>query len=139
MFRLLVAGTRHAAGDQPLPGTAVGMEAEGSKMHKALGLHLNIEAGAATTIAWSIDTVRKRDGVPAAASAHSGRPLERARSDAAHPGRDETDGARSADAGLQHGASAQGAERLHPSDRLPDPRVAPAALGDLDARRPRRR
>ncbi|MFL5371067.1 MAG: zinc-dependent alcohol dehydrogenase [Myxococcales bacterium] len=38
---------------------AVGMEAEGSAMHRTLGLHLNMEAGAATAIAWCIDTVRK--------------------------------------------------------------------------------
>src|SRR5207248_1932840 len=36
---------------------AVGMEAEGSMAHRALGLKLKAEAGAATVIGWCIDTV----------------------------------------------------------------------------------
>jgi threonine dehydrogenase-like Zn-dependent dehydrogenase len=42
---------------------AVGMEAEGSKLHSTLGLRMNMEAGAATAIAWCIDTVRKGGNV----------------------------------------------------------------------------
>jgi len=38
---------------------AVGMEAEGPKFHSALGKKLMLEAGAATVLSWSIDTVRK--------------------------------------------------------------------------------
>lgn len=38
---------------------AVGMEAEGSKMHTVLGLALKAEAGAATAISWCIGSVRK--------------------------------------------------------------------------------
>src|SRR3954470_18456848 len=38
---------------------AVGMEAEGSKLHRTLGIALTMEAGAANVIAWCIDTVRK--------------------------------------------------------------------------------
>jgi threonine dehydrogenase-like Zn-dependent dehydrogenase len=41
---------------------AVGMEAEGSMMHKVLGL-AKLEAGAPTAINWSIDTVRKGGNV----------------------------------------------------------------------------
>jgi threonine dehydrogenase-like Zn-dependent dehydrogenase len=41
---------------------AVGMEAEGSMMHKLLGL-AKMEAGAPTAINWSIDTVRKGGNV----------------------------------------------------------------------------
>lgn len=41
---------------------AVGMEAEGSTMHKMLGL-AKLEAGAPTAINWSIDTVRKGGNV----------------------------------------------------------------------------
>jgi threonine dehydrogenase-like Zn-dependent dehydrogenase len=38
---------------------AVGMEAEGSLMHKVLGLGLKMEAGAPTALNWCISTVRK--------------------------------------------------------------------------------
>ena len=38
---------------------AVGLEAEGSKFHTALGKKLLLEAGSATVLAWCIDTVRK--------------------------------------------------------------------------------
>ncbi len=38
---------------------AVGMEADGSKLHTVLGLKLKLEAGAATALQWCIDTVRK--------------------------------------------------------------------------------
>jgi len=41
---------------------AVGMEAEGSTLHKVLGL-AKLEAGAPTAINWSIDTVRKGGNV----------------------------------------------------------------------------
>jgi threonine dehydrogenase-like Zn-dependent dehydrogenase len=42
---------------------AVGMEAEGSKLHRTLGIALTMEAGAANVIAWCIDTVRKGGNV----------------------------------------------------------------------------
>jgi threonine dehydrogenase-like Zn-dependent dehydrogenase len=42
---------------------AVGMEAEGSLMHRALGLSLFLQAGAPTAIQWCIDTVRKGGNV----------------------------------------------------------------------------
>jgi threonine dehydrogenase-like Zn-dependent dehydrogenase len=42
---------------------AVGMEAEGSTMHRTLGLALMLQAGAPTAIQWSIDTVRKGGNV----------------------------------------------------------------------------
>jgi threonine dehydrogenase-like Zn-dependent dehydrogenase len=38
---------------------AVGLEADGSKLHTALGRTLKIEAGAPTVINWSIDAVRR--------------------------------------------------------------------------------
>ena len=38
---------------------AVGLEADGSKLHDVLGKYLKIQAGAPTTINWSIDAVRK--------------------------------------------------------------------------------
>jgi threonine dehydrogenase-like Zn-dependent dehydrogenase len=42
---------------------AVGMEAEGSAMHRTLGLALKLQAGAPTAIQWCIDTVRKGGNV----------------------------------------------------------------------------
>src|SRR5207244_10198469 len=42
---------------------AVGMEAEGSKVHRALGIHGKLEAGAANVIAWCIEVVRKGGNV----------------------------------------------------------------------------
>ena len=38
---------------------AVGLEANGSKLHTVLGKYLKLQAGAPTTINWSIDAVRK--------------------------------------------------------------------------------
>lgn len=38
---------------------AVGLEARGSKLHTVLGKYLKLQAGAPTTINWSIDAVRK--------------------------------------------------------------------------------
>ncbi len=38
---------------------AVGLEADGSWMHDLLGLHLKLQAGAATAIEWAIHVVRK--------------------------------------------------------------------------------
>lgn len=38
---------------------AVGMEAEGSKLHRFLGLQLMLEAGAPTALQWAIQSVRK--------------------------------------------------------------------------------
>lgn len=42
---------------------AVGMEAEGSKLHSALGKKLLLQAGAATALGWCIDVVRKNGRV----------------------------------------------------------------------------
>jgi threonine dehydrogenase-like Zn-dependent dehydrogenase len=42
---------------------AVGCEAEGSKLHRFLGLGLNLEAGAATVLDWCMHTVRKGGNV----------------------------------------------------------------------------
>lgn len=42
---------------------AVGMEAEGSRLHRVLGLGLKLQAGAPTAIQWCIDTVRKGGNV----------------------------------------------------------------------------
>lgn len=38
---------------------AVGLEAEGSKLHDVLGKKLKLEAGAPTVVSWSIDAVRR--------------------------------------------------------------------------------
>ena len=42
---------------------AVGMEAEGSALERALGLEAKLEAGAATALAWCIQTARKGGNV----------------------------------------------------------------------------
>jgi threonine dehydrogenase-like Zn-dependent dehydrogenase len=42
---------------------AVGMEAEGSRAHRVLGLGLKLEAGAPTVIEWCINSVRKGGNV----------------------------------------------------------------------------
>ncbi len=42
---------------------AVGMEAEGSRAHRVLGLGLKVEAGAPTVLTWCINTVRKGGNV----------------------------------------------------------------------------
>ena len=42
---------------------AVGCEAEGSKLHRMLGLHMMMESGTPTAIQWSIDAVRRGGNV----------------------------------------------------------------------------